>query len=74
MDRKMITDSQSEVPNPPVLQFPHYLQSVVSAINYRGEEGDCSSFEVLIQCNTIKSRVITGEALPLPLQLGPAIL
>jgi hypothetical protein len=36
--------------------------------------GDCSSFEVLIQCNRIESRVTTGEALPLPLQLGPAIL
>jgi hypothetical protein len=34
----------------------------------------CSSFEVLIQHNRIESRVITGEALPLPLQLGPAIL
>jgi hypothetical protein len=36
--------------------------------------GDCSSFEVLIQCNRIESRVITGEALPLPLQLGPDIV
>jgi hypothetical protein len=35
---------------------------------------DCSSFEVLIQCNRIESRVITGEALPLQLQLGPDIL
>jgi hypothetical protein len=35
----MIIDSQSEVPDPPVLQFPHYLHSVVLAINYlRGEE------------------------------------
>jgi hypothetical protein len=30
MDRKNDNDSQSEVPNPPVLQFPHCLQSVVS--------------------------------------------
>jgi hypothetical protein len=37
-------------------------------MKYRG------SFEVLIQCNRIESRVITGEALPSPLQLGPAIL
>jgi hypothetical protein len=36
---KMIIDSQSEVPNPSVLQFPHCLHSVVSAINYlRGKE------------------------------------
>jgi hypothetical protein len=35
---------------------------------------DCSSFEVLVQYNRIESRVITGEALPPPLQLGPAIL
>jgi hypothetical protein len=27
-----------------------------------------------MQCNRIESRVITGEALPLSLQLGPAIL
>jgi hypothetical protein len=39
-----------------------------------GLRGDCSSFDVLIRCNRIESRVITGEALPLPLQLGPAIL
>jgi hypothetical protein len=29
---------------------------------------------VLIQCNSIKSRAIIGEALALPLQLGPSIL
>jgi hypothetical protein len=36
--------------------------------------GNCSSFEVLIQCNRIESRVITGEAFPLSLQLGSIIL
>jgi hypothetical protein len=33
-----------------------------------------TSFEVVIQCNRIESRVITGEALPLPLQLDPVII
>jgi hypothetical protein len=48
---------------------PAQLKAIPSSLR-----GDCSSFEVLIQCNSIESRVITGEALPLPLQLGPAIL
>jgi hypothetical protein len=30
----MLIDSQFKVPNPPVLQFPRYFHSVVSAINY----------------------------------------
>ena len=48
---------------------PAQLKAIPSSLR-----GDCSSFEVLIQCNRIESRVITGEALPLPLQLGPDIL
>jgi hypothetical protein len=48
---------------------PAQLKAIPSSLR-----GDCSSFEVLMQCNRIESRVITGEALPLPLQLGPAIL
>jgi hypothetical protein len=48
---------------------PAQLKAIPSSLR-----GDCSSFEVLIQCNRIESRVITGEALPLPSLLGPAIL
>jgi hypothetical protein len=48
---------------------PAQLETIPSSLI-----GDCSSFEVLIQFNWIESRVITGIALPLPLQLGPAIL
>jgi hypothetical protein len=45
------------------------LKAILSSLRRDG-----SFFEVLIQCNRIESRVITGEALPLPLQPGPAIL
>jgi hypothetical protein len=48
---------------------PAQLKSIPSMLR-----GDCGSFEVLIQCNRIKSSVISGEALPLLLQLGPTIL
>jgi hypothetical protein len=56
----------------------HYREGAISNRHnlkpYLAALGDCSSFEVLIQCNWMESRVITGEALPLPLKLGPAIL
>jgi hypothetical protein len=55
--------------NPWCIIKPAQLKAIPSSLR-----GNCSSFEFLIQCNRIKCRVITGEALPLPLHLGPAIL
>jgi hypothetical protein len=50
-------------------------QTRVLAIGKRGKKRPlfCNN-EVLIQSNRIERRVITREALPLPLQLGPDIL
>jgi hypothetical protein len=56
-------------PLPRCIIKPAQLKAIPSSLR-----GDCSSLEVLVQCNRIESRVITGDALPLPLQLSPAIL
>jgi hypothetical protein len=45
---------------------PAQLKAIPSSLR-----GDCSSFEVLIQCNRIESRVITGEWTFIPLRPGP---
>jgi hypothetical protein len=55
--------------NNPAAKVQYQLKAIPSSLR-----GESSSFEVLIQCNRIESRVITGESLPLPMQLGPAIL
>jgi hypothetical protein len=47
---KMIIDSQSEVHNPPVLQFLHYFHSVISAINYLSVYVSYRHVRVLYKC------------------------